>query len=95
MKNFSGIVGGLVLVAGAGAWALQFGTAGAVKKRAAVVAGERNEQLMDPWNAPLGAPVEGAVLSDGWRDLVGHHHPDLRYCRCEPHLRILVGRCRG
>ncbi|MBL0349785.1 MAG: hypothetical protein IPP68_05355 [Elusimicrobia bacterium] len=69
MKNFSGIVGGLVLVAGAGAWALQFGTAGAVKKRAAVVAGERNEQLMDPWNAPLGAPVEGAVLSDGWRDL--------------------------
>lgn len=58
-----------VLVVGLGAWALHLGTAQAVKKRAAQVAQDRNEQLMDPWNAPLGAPVLGGTLHDGWRDL--------------------------
>lgn len=58
-----------VLALGGGAWALHLGTARAVKKRAAEVSRERTAQLMDPWNAPLGARIQGATLHDGWRDL--------------------------
>ena len=69
MKKILGILGLAAFLTGAGAGALQFGATGAVRKRAELVARERNEQLMDPWNAPLGAPVEGATLYDGWHDL--------------------------
>ena len=25
--------------------------------------------VVEPWNAPVGAPIEGVTLSDGWTDL--------------------------
>ena len=30
---------------------------------------EDNPPAVDPWNAPVGAPIEGVTLSDGWTDL--------------------------
>lgn len=51
------------------AWGLQWGTAQAVKRRATETARETIARPMDPWTAPLGPAVTGAVLHDGWRDL--------------------------
>lgn len=65
----TGIVLGILALLFGLAGAVELGTARAVKRRARDVAADTNARRMDPWNAPLGAPVEGAVLNDGWRDL--------------------------
>lgn len=46
------------------------GMTGAVKARAKIISEAVQERMrVDPWNAPVGAPIQGATLLEGWQDL--------------------------